>query len=209
MRTYPYGKDKFYSVTTILGKTKPKKTEDALEAWKDRVGEDKAKFTLDTACIRGTATHTLCEQYLLGQPLDLSYKPVLPYWDSLKPALSQVSNTIYTEEKVYHPTLRYAGTLDCFATFRGIDHTLIDFKTADKPKKVEWIIDYFIQVSAYAGALKKTHGLPTNQAAVIIGIPNQKAQTFVLNKVTLLFYWNEWLKRVEKFHKQNNLPLAQ
>lgn len=204
MRFYEVGRDKRYpSVTTILSNTKTDKTEKSLSNWKKRIGEDKAKSVFDNACLRGTATHSLCEAYLKGEPLDLSYEPVIPYWESIQPTLSEISHWDYLEQPVHHDKYRYAGTLDCYGTFRGIPNTLIDFKTSDKPKKVEYITDYFIQTVAYSAAVKNIFGVETNQSAVIIGLPDKKAQVFVLDKRTMLDYWPLWLDRINRFYNRH------
>jgi genome maintenance exonuclease 1 len=203
MRFYNVGNNKKYpSVTTILSNTKSDKTEKSLSNWKKRIGEDKAKLTFDNACLRGTATHSLCEAYLKGEPLDLTYEPVIPYWESIKPVLSEITYYDYLEQPVHNDKYRYAGTLDCYGTFRGIPNTLIDFKTSDKPKKVEYITDYFLQTVAYSAAVKNIFGVDTNQAAVIIGLPNKKAQVFVLDRITMLQYWPLWLDRVNRFYNR-------
>ena len=45
----------------------------------------------------------------------------------------------------------YAGTADCVGTINGVE-SIIDFKTARRIKKKEWIDDYFLQGCAYANA---------------------------------------------------------
>ena len=45
----------------------------------------------------------------------------------------------------------YAGTADCVGTYDDLP-SLIDFKTARRIKKREWIEDYFLQGCAYANA---------------------------------------------------------
>ena len=45
----------------------------------------------------------------------------------------------------------YAGTADCVGTYDDVP-SLIDFKTARRIKKREWIEDYFLKGCAYANA---------------------------------------------------------
>ena len=45
----------------------------------------------------------------------------------------------------------YAGTADCIGVYKGLP-AIIDFKTAKKLKRKDWIEDYFLQCSAYANA---------------------------------------------------------
>ena len=51
----------------------------------------------------------------------------------------------------------YAGTSDAIGIYEG-EHSIIDFKTAKKMKKREWIEDYFLQGCAYALAHNEMFG---------------------------------------------------
>jgi len=186
-----------------LSATKPKATEDALERWKNRIGVDVAKDKFLSACARGTAMHNLCEAHLLDRELGEITDHVKPYWESIKPTLSQITNVQMTEQRVHHPKLEYSGTLDAYATFRGVENTLIDFKSSDRLKKTIYITDYCMQVVAYSAAVKELFDISTNQSAVIIGVPNHKAQVFVLTRELMLVYWQLWLKRVEQFYSRS------
>jgi ATP-dependent exoDNAse (exonuclease V) beta subunit len=201
MRYYdcPGGK-RYPSVTTILSKTKPKKTEDALDNWRKRIGEDHAEKVFNNACHRGTLMHSLCENYLLGNEIDLSDETVLPYWTSIKQVLPKIKNVKFLEQKVHHDRFLYAGTLDCLAEWDGLT-TLIDFKSADKIKSPGYVIDYYLQVVAYAAAANYLFDIKIDQAVIIIGVANHRPQTFVLDRPTMIIYWSMWLKRVEQFYK--------
>ena len=56
---------------------------------------------------------------------------------------------------------------------------------------------------AYSAAVKELFDISTNQSAVIIGVPNHKAQVFVLTRELMLVYWQLWLKRVEQFYSRS------
>lgn len=205
MRYYQIEGKHYPSVTTILSATKPKATEDALERWKNRIGVDVAKDKFLSACARGTAMHNLCEAHLLDRELGEITDHVKPYWESIKPTLSQITNVQMTEQRVHHPKLEYSGTLDCYATFRGVENTLIDFKSSDKYKDLGrgYITDYCMQVVAYSAAVKELFDISTNQAAIIIGVPNRKAQVFVLTRELMLVYWQLWKNRVKQFYSKS------
>ena len=204
MRYYEVNGVRLPSVTTILSATKPKSTEDALDRWKNRIGVEVAQEKFLSACARGTAMHNLCEAYLLDRELGEITDHVKPYWASIKPTLSQITDVQMTEQRVHHLPLKYSGCLDCYATFRGVENTLIDFKSSDKPKLISkgYITDYCLQVVAYSAAVKELFDIKTNQAAIIIGIHNHKAQVFVLTRELMLIYWQLWLKRVEQFYSK-------
>ena len=205
MRYYQIEGKHYPSVTTILSATKPRATEDALERWKNRIGVDVAKDKFLSACARGTAMHNLCEAHLLDRELGEITDHVKPYWESIKPTLSQITNVQMTEQRVHSIKYGYSGTLDCYATFRGIENTLIDFKSSDRYKDLGrgYITDYCIQVVAYSVAVKELFDISTNQAAIIIGVPNRKAQVFVLDRPTMIVYWQLWKARIKQFYSKS------
>ena len=63
MRFYEVDGKAFPSITTVLGAI-PKP---GLDAWRKSVGEEAAKWEMNRAARRGSATHTLVEQYLKGE----------------------------------------------------------------------------------------------------------------------------------------------
>lgn len=193
---------KYRSVTGILSETKPDRDKLALENWQKKVGKFEAKKIFLDACKRGTFTHACAESFLKNEPVELDYELGIPYWESLKPALRPIKDVIAMEVAISHP-LGYAGRFDCFGEYRGVPNTIVDFKTSDKPKKREYVNDYCLQLAAYAGGIKHTLGESVNQGVIIIGIKDRVAQTFILSREDLLFYWKIWEKRVQKYHFLN------
>ena len=63
MRFYEVDGKAFPSITTVLG-AQPKP---GLDQWRKNVGEEAAKWEMNRAARRGSATHTLVEQYLKGE----------------------------------------------------------------------------------------------------------------------------------------------
>jgi genome maintenance exonuclease 1 len=198
---YPIEGRLFTRVTHILKATEPPAAKKRLQAWKQRQGETESKRKSDEATARGTALHSMCEAHLRGLDVVCTNDLALPYWQSIRNELDNITDVIALETRVHHNTLNYAGSFDCFGTYNGIANTVIDFKTAGKPKRQEWITDYFIQCAAYAGALANQYHYPVNQAAVIIALPDQQCQTFVLCKEELLYYWGLWIQRLELFER--------
>lgn len=191
--------NRYRSVTGILSATKSQKDQNSIEMWRKRKGYEAADKVLNDACLRGTFTHTCAESFLTGQEIVLDYAPGISYWESLRPALKPIGEVTAMEVAISHP-LGYAGRFDCFGEYNGIPNTIIDFKTSDRPKQRSYVNDYCLQLAAYAGGIKHTLGYDVNQGVIIIGIKNRTAQTFVLNKAELLFYWDLWVKRVEQYH---------
>jgi genome maintenance exonuclease 1 len=69
-----------------------------------------------------------------------------------------------------------------------------------KPKKREWIDDYFHQLGAYALAHDIVHG--TNIDYGVILMANQDGTTVEYSTAGSEFvrYKDDWLKRVEQYH---------
>lgn len=97
------------------------------------------RHVLDAAAMRGQHVHRACELYLWGlldeRSLDEEY---IPYLEAFKRFLSEtgfVAESI--EERVYHKTLLYAGTMDLGGVLpgrgrKGDKRALIDIKTTFK-----------------------------------------------------------------------------
>ena len=191
---------RYRSVTGILSATKPDKDVKSIQNWRMKKGAEAADLVFNNACLRGTFVHSCAESFLKGEDIKLDYEPGLAHWESLRPALTPITDVIAMEEAISHP-LGYAGRFDAMATYRGIPNTIIDFKTSDKVKRREYITDYCLQLAAYSGGIYHTFGHRIEQGVLIIGIKDRTAQTVVLNKTELLFYWKLWVKRVESYHK--------
>ena len=155
---------KYPSVTSVLGYFKAQ----ALQGWRDRVGAEEANTIMRRASSRGTAIHTLCEQYILGNDpqVDMFNKDM---FDQFRPVLDQLNNIHALETRLFSHHLQAAGTVDCIAEYQGKLH-VVDFKTSLKAKRREWIHDYFMQTAAYAVMFEELTGISVNRLMVIIGL---------------------------------------
>jgi len=141
--------EKYPSVTTVLDKTSDKT---ALHAWRKRVGEEEANRVSTRATRRGTAVHTLCEKFVLNESIDLSEE--MPFnvimFKQLERFLSKnVNNIRGSESSLFSHKLKIAGSCDLIANYNN-HAAIIDFKTSTKPKKHEWIENYFLQCAMYS-----------------------------------------------------------
>ena len=177
MRFYEVDGKAYPSVTTVLGAI-PKP---GLIAWRKNVGEEAAKWEMNRAARRGSATHTLVEQYLKGETP--SIRDVLPLgmFRLLKPYLDQVDNIHCLEQIMYSHQLTIAGQVDCIAEYNG-KLSVIDFKTSTKEKKEEWVENYFIQTSAYCEMYEELYGKSIDQIVILIVTEEGATQTFVKDK---------------------------
>ena len=200
-RTYvtPEG-EKYPSITTVLSIL----NKDGLIAWRKRVGEEQANRISTQAATRGTAVHKLAEDYLNNES-DWSKKAMpsnLFSFNQIKPILDERVNNIWAQEvALYSDKFRIAGRVDCIAEFDD-ELTIIDFKTARKPKKEEWIQGYFIQAAFYAAAFFERTGIPIRKFAIIVAVDDHEPQVFTGNTYQYLSSLYDIRKR---FFAEKNL----
>ena len=213
----PDGK-KLPSVTTILDKTKSEKSRAALNEWRARVGTERAQQITTEAANRGTRMHTYLERYIRdGAIPDRGSNPFS--WPShvmaktiVEQGLKNVSEFWGIEVPLYFPGI-YAGTTDG-AGIHLNDESILDYKQTNKPKKREWIDDYFMQLCAYAEAHNQVYGTQIRKGVVlmcvkpdldanhnIVGEPQY--QEFVLEGEEFDKYRDLWWRRVEQFYLLN------
>jgi len=193
------------SVTTILDKTKPAESRLALANWKKAVGEQKAQEIVTEAASRGTRMHTYLENYIKGEPLKETVTN--PYaqqsLDMAKIVVAQgfpkIKEVWGSEVPLYFPEL-YAGTTDCVGIHDG-DESILDFKQTNKPKKLEWIDDYFLQLTAYALAHNEIHGTNIRKGVILMCSKDYAYQEFILEPKDFDYWTNRWCDRVSEYYR--------
>jgi len=193
------------SVTTILDKTKPAESRLALANWKKAVGEQKAQEIVTEAASRGTRMHTYLENYIKGEPLKETVTN--PYaqqsLDMAKIVVAQgfpkIKEVWGSEVPLYFPEL-YAGTTDCVGIHDG-DESILDFKQTNKPKKLEWIDDYFLQLTAYALAHNEIHGTNIRKGVILMCSKDYQYQEFILEPKDFDYWTNRWCDRVSEYYR--------
>jgi genome maintenance exonuclease 1 len=172
--------EKYPSVTTVLSDYK----KDAIIQWRKRVGEQQANKISTQASRRGTKVHKLCEDYLNNESTFEKYTPDnVDMFKSIQPTLNEIEVVYAQERTLYSHHLKTAGRVDCVGKFRGKPH-IIDFKTSNKPKKWEWIDNYFMQGSAYSVMWEEMTGVPIPYIAIIIAVADDSPQVFIENRDT-------------------------
>jgi hypothetical protein len=179
-RTYvtPEG-NKYPSITTVLGHF----GKEAIQAWRKRVGEEVANKISTQAGTRGTAVHQLAEDYVNNKE-DWS-KGAMPSnlftFNTIKPILDKHVDNIWAQEvPLYSDKFKIAGRVDCIAEFDG-ELCIIDYKTSRKPKKAEWIQNYFHQCAFYAAAFYERTGVSIKKFAIILAVDDAEPQVFTGN----------------------------
>jgi len=103
---------------------------------------------------------------------------------------------------LYYPE-KYAGTTDLVGVYRG-KPAIIDFKQSNKPKKKEWINDYFHQLAAYALAHDIIHGTSIEYGVVLMAVQDGTTMEYSSAGREFTRYKEEWLQRVETYHAMSS-----
>ena len=169
--------NKYPSITTVLSD----RNKEGIRKWRESVGQDVANQVMRQAASRGTAVHTLIENYLNNE--ELSKQDVLPValFATIKSELDNINNIRIQEGGLYSDKLGVAGRVDCIAEYKG-KISVIDFKTSTKEKKEEWVENYFIQGSAYCEMYEERFLQPIEQVVILIVTEDGAVQTFIKDK---------------------------
>ena len=201
-RHYEVGSSKLPSVTTILGATQSDEKRASLAKWKAKVGEVEADRIKNTAATRGTAMHSHLEYHLNGQGLlDLSDEGRVARNMAQKiinEGLKDLEEIWGNEVVLYYPDL-YAGQTDLVGVYQGRD-SIVDFKQSNKPKRDEWIEDYYLQGAAYATAHDCIYDTNIEQTVILICTPDNFFQRFIVNGQRFKHYKSEWLRRLDAYY---------
>jgi hypothetical protein len=200
-RTYNVGEKKIPSVTTILNATQSDEKRQALKKWRERVGYQEASRITTQAATRGTEMHYILEQYLNGIGyINLSKDGALPRMmaHTIVSNLDKFSRVYGTEVTLNYED-RWAGSTDVVCEYDG-KPTILDFKQSNKPKREEWIEDYYYQIAAYSLAHKKNFG-DIKQGLICVCTKDLLFQSFIMNEQLLSEYEINWFARVDKYYK--------
>ena len=190
------------SVTTILDATKDKTH---LIAWKKRVGEKKAQEIVTEAAGVGTRMHKYLEDYI--DTGEWSTPGSNPYAQQAHMMATQIKENAMvhvdeiwgSEVPLYVPGI-YAGTTDLVGTYKG-QPCIMDFKQTNKPKKEEWVYDYFLQLTAYAVAHNEVHGTDIREGHVFMCSRAGEYQQFDIWPDEFDDWKEEWWKRVYDYYE--------
>jgi hypothetical protein len=199
-RVYEIDKYRLPSVTTILGATK---NTEFLTKWKAKVGEAEADRIKNVSSARGTCMHKFLEHHVLGTGcVDLTSigQEARPMADKIiEMGLAPVEEYYASEVTLHYPGL-YAGQTDLICNHNGME-TVVDFKQANRPKREEWIEDYFMQIAAYAMAHDYVYGSKIEQGVIMVCTPDLYYQEFKVQGAELKSWKHKFLKRLDMFHE--------
>jgi len=202
-RHYDIGNTKLPSVTTILSACQSDEKRQSLADWKARMGDKAADEVRDTAAARGTAMHTYLEHYLDGT----GYKDLTPLGRQaevmankiIESGLGDLEELWGLETTLYYPDL-YAGATDVVGVYGG-QPAIIDFKQSNKPKRREWILDYFEQLGAYAMAHNQVYGTKIQSGIVLMCTKDFMFQKFEVSGREFVGHQHAFLRKVDQYYK--------
>ena len=202
-RHYAVDNQKLPSVTTILSQTQTKEKQDSLANWQAKIGKKEATRIKDQAAARGTAMHTLLEHYLLGEKhadlTDIGQQATMMAEKVIEEGLKGYLSEIWgSEVTVWYPDL-YAGQTDVVGVYDNLE-SIVDFKQTNKPKKREWIEDYFIQLAAYAMAHDFTYSTAIRAGVILMCSKDGYFQKFEVSDDEFRQYKYKWLARVGQYY---------
>jgi genome maintenance exonuclease 1 len=200
-RTYNVGEKKIPSVTTILSATQSEEKKASLDRWRERVGYQEAQRITQQAATRGTEMHYVLENYIDGK----GYLNLSPEGTQARLMAHEIVQNLEKLKVVWgnEVSLAYedlwAGATDVVGLYDE-QPTIIDFKQSNKPKREEYVEDYYYQIAAYSLAHKKQYG-PITQGLICVCTKDKLYQEFKMNKSKLNEYEEKWLERVHNYHK--------
>ena len=191
------------SVTTVLDATGDKS---GITQWRRKVGPAQADAIVEESTLIGSAVHEAIENFLLGKSWNdftedrngFLAKSISSKF--ISSCLNGIDEVWGLESGLILDGL-YAGTADCIGVYKGLP-AIIDFKTAKKLKRKDWIEDYFLQCSAYANAHNVMFETSISNLVILMVDRDLLFKEFHIKKDEFSLYTDKWKKRLIKFHNR-------
>ena len=208
MRKYLLGDEKYPSVTSVLSLTKSAEDKASLELWKQRVGYKEANKIKSDASKRGTSLHSYIEDYLRGRVNDTFFESNEQHKNMAKVIIEngikgKLDEIFGMEATLINPNDKYAGTADLIGIYNG-NEAIIDFKQSNKPKKADYIQDYFLQLGAYTLAHNIVFKTNITCGIILLCTVDNLFQDFIIEGSQLQMYQNLFLGRLKMFNQLKN-----
>ena len=196
-RSYQFGNNQYPGVSAILN---------GFPTGRKRDGQKNTYVS--AAMTRGSLFHSVMEHHFRGNgdPIantlaDAQRSQVLPYWDSVKNVLPRISDIQLVESAVWHEVGHYAGTVDLVCSFDSRP-VILDWKTTAQLKPMN-CTRYFLQLSAYCGAVNRMYGTQIRHGVIVLLLPDAEAQIL---KFSLAHYWQRWLVKLIAYWQLTATP---
>ena len=201
-RHYDVSNEKLPSVTTILAATQSDEKKESIARWKAKVGENEADRVRDQAASRGSNMHLHLERHILGAGhKDLTDEGQVAGDMAqviIDKGLCDLSEIWGSEVVLFYPGL-YAGQTDLVGVY-DYENSIVDFKQSNKPKRKEWIEDYFMQLAAYAMAHNCVYESEITQGVILMCTPDKYFQKFQIKGREFIKYQHKFLERLDKYY---------
>ena len=151
----------------------------------------------------GTSMHLYLESFILNEERKTDFSPV--HCKAKKMAQVIIDNGLKHVDEIWGSEVQlyykdqYAGTTDVVGMYKGVPH-IIDFKQTNKPKKEEWIQDYYLQLCAYAHAHNDVTGSEIQSGVVLMCSQDLQFQKFEMNEIAFQKYSYMWFNRVKMYN---------
>ena len=203
-RHYDVNQEMLPSVTTILSATQSDEKKASLANWRQKVGENEAERIKNEAASRGTAMHQFLEFYLRNEKiLDLSDEGQVASGMGqviIDQGFSELKEIWGSEVTLFYPGL-YAGSTDLCGIYSGRE-SIIDFKQTNKPKRKEWIDEYFMQLGAYAMAHDVIYNTCVDQGVILMCSKDGFFQKFTSTGKEFTRFKHKFLEKVGQFYQK-------
>ena len=203
-RHYDVNQEMLPSVTTILAETQSIEKRQSLAKWRQKIGENVANKYVEEAARRGTALHEYLEYYLRNEKiLDLSDEGQAARSMGqaiIDQGLHDLSEIWGSEVTLFYPWL-YAVLTDLCGVYQNRE-SIVDFKQTNKPKRKEWIEDYFLQLAAYAMAHDIIYNTCVEQGVILMCSKDGFFQKFTSNGEEFTSFKHKFLKKVGEFYQK-------
>jgi genome maintenance exonuclease 1 len=205
-RHYDIDSEKLPSVTTILSATQSEEKKKSLADWRARMGAQSADRIRDVSAMRGTAMHRYLEAFIDGtghKDLTSIGKEAEPMAKKIiESGLGELDEVWGQEVTLYYPGL-YAGATDIVGVYEG-QPAIIDFKQTNKPKKREWISDYFCQLGAYCMAHNYVYGTKIQSGVILMCSKDLLFQKFEVSGSEFVRHQHDFLRKIDQYYQ--NVP---
>ena len=203
-RHYDVNQEMLPSVTTIISATQSDEKKASLANWRQKVGENEAEKIKNEAASRGTAMHQFLEFYLRNEKiLDLSDEGQVASGMGqviIDQGFSELKEIWGSEVTLFYPGL-YAGSTDLCGIYSGRE-SIIDFKQTNKPKRKEWIDEYFMQLGAYAMAHDVIYNTCVDQGVILMCSKDGFFQKFTSTGKEFTRFKHKFLEKVGQFYQK-------
>jgi genome maintenance exonuclease 1 len=180
MRWYKVPSGDYYpSITSVLSKRPDKQK--GLKEWREKVGDAQANIISGKAARRGNVFHSCVEDFIQEKDLaPLKEKNFLAFcmFQEVKPLLEEkIKKVVLMEQTMYSPRFQLAGRCDFIGVWDG-KLAVVDWKTTTRPKKEEWIDDYFVQATAYASMYTEFTGELIEDVVIVMVAEDGQVEVF-------------------------------